>query len=45
MYIHYCCTITFMMAPMKCLCNTGADPGFKIKGGALKIIAPSEARR
>ena len=25
--------------------STGADPGFQISGGALKIIAPSGARR
>ena len=23
---------------------TGADPGFQVRGGALKIIAPSEGR-
>ena len=26
-------------------CWTGADPGFQVRVGALKIIAPSGARR
>jgi hypothetical protein len=26
-------------------CNTGADPGFQVRGGALKKIAPSRGRR
>ena len=25
--------------------STGADPGFQVKGGALKKIAPSRGRR
>jgi hypothetical protein len=27
------------------ICLTGADPGFQVKGGALKKIAPSGGRR
>ena len=26
-------------------CSIGADPGFQVRGGALKKIAPSEGRR
>ena len=26
-------------------CIAGADPGFQVKGGALKKIAPSRGRR
>ena len=27
------------------MCQPGADPGFQVRGGSLKEIAPSEGRR
>jgi hypothetical protein len=28
-----------------CYCTSGADPGFQVRGGALKKFAPSGGRR
>ena len=39
--IYVCITITVLIF----MCISGADPGFQVRGGAFKKIAPSGGRR
>ena len=39
------CAVCFCCVDYKKGCTPGADPGFQVRGGALKKIAPSGGRR
>jgi hypothetical protein len=42
-YDHFACFFVFLS--LKTCSSSGADPGFQVRGGALKKIAPSRGRR